>query len=235
MLRLVRLGETLHKRVNVHPHKSSEMKSVYLRVDKIGNAPGNEYYRDSRCLCIRRESFVETKPLRGLEELVPEQPFSSFTVSDLSSSSITFELWETKPRELRIASLTIPLYWFQLNTRVKERYPMQVYIRDIHNPVAEIEFHVDDASNAAFSPDIPVGTLVVTPEWEPGRSWSRDKQPLIRELPQDDPFIGPANDQSSSSEEDSEDEYSESSEVSTAPPSRMPPVTPASIRSPLGA
>ena len=209
------------------------MKSVYLRILKICDAPGNEYYRDSRRLIIRLENAVENRPLRGLEELVLEDPppFFSFTVPDLSSSSVTFELWETKPRELRIASLTIPLYWFQLNTRVRERYPMQVYILGINNPVAEIEFHIDDASNAPFSPDIPTGALVVTPQWTPGVSSSRDKKPLVRELPKDEPFIGPVSDLSSSFEEESEVESSDNSEVSTAPASRVPPVTPASIRS----
>lgn len=220
------------------------MKSVFVNVLQIYNAPGNEFYANSRELHVkfytRWKMGSEAKiTLNGLEALRPANPVPlQFSTTDVDESLIKFELFEERPYELLMASLTIPLTWFQPNTCVSENYPMKPWIAEMTGcPIASIDFHVSDNADRPFA--APRGQLLVTPSWATaGQPRERDKPALVCPDTYEMAFVSNDGKQgstdTSSSQSDSEYDYDaekdEGSQRSTSQMSRGPPITPASIR-----
>ena len=161
------------------------MKSIYARVPQIQNCPSNEYYRDTRRLVAWLPNTQDQAEagLKGLETLTNSETFT-FAVADTDTMSLSFSLWETRPNALEIARVTLPLSWFQLNTRVKEVYPMKAMVDGISSPMAEVEIHVSDTFDEPFA--VPVGRLLVTPGWRPSEE---TKAPMPPPEVKDAPFV----------------------------------------------
>ena len=162
------------------------MRSIYTRVPKIQNCPANEYYRDTRRLVawVPNTQDQAEAGLQGLETLTNSETFS-FALADTENRSLSFSLWETRPNMLEIARLTLPLSWFQLNTRVKDVYPMKAMVNGISSPMAEVEIHVSDTFDEPFA--VPEGRLLVTPAWRPASEQSQ--APLHPPEVKDAPFV----------------------------------------------
>ena len=163
------------------------MKSIYARVIQFTNCPSNEYYRDSRKLDVTILQTHEeySSPLAGLETLKTDQQFT-FSVSDLANTSISFLIYETKPSKIDVARLTLPLSWFQPDTRVKDIYPMRALVAGIASPLAEVEIHVSTTFDEPF--EVPPGELLVTPGWRPATT---DEAPMPAPEVTDKGFLAP--------------------------------------------
>lgn len=126
-------------------------------------SPELGYQMAVRILPDNKGTYVD---LIGMTTLTCSSSTWNFGYTDRKECSICFAIFETKPAKKELARLTLPLKWFQVNTRVTEAFPCRMCLVEYaDNPIMiSVVIHLSENGELPFQ--AAPGKLLVKPAWK---------------------------------------------------------------------
>ena len=144
------------------------MGTVYIKGIQVGGLNANDEKKYQ--LLIRLLPNMEDKELPITKTVTKNGVFIlqsldeiAFNYADISKSHIGITILLNEEEKHVLGRLNLPLSWFQVNSIVRQEFPIRLRVKSEITPMVSLLVHVSDNGSQAF--DAPEGQLLVIPAW----------------------------------------------------------------------